>query len=236
MVLKIGNFLGPRIVDEDAYGNGNGLVTSGRLLGNFPTGIEVQGAVNAPLADDSSVFWWCAEEIAVDDDGGATGDEDRLIDLNTLSSGRLQLFAVRQASGDFVVRLKDDGTTLATGTTEYSYHPTFHTCRITMTGSQWGVEFGGSLEINVENSGVPTGIGAQPFLDRLQHHLKLSNHHETCFKMIELQNEYWPNAKRKFLTIDIEYLSCENRKYFSYLNGTKSFDGKNLYTPLKDKR
>ena len=47
--------------------------------------------------------------------------------------------------------------------------------------------------------------------------------------MIELQKEYWPDAKRAFEPIDIEYLSCECRKYYSYVNGTKLFEGKNLF-------
>jgi len=51
--------------------------------------------------------------------------------------------------------------------------------------------------------------------------------------MIQLQNEYWPEAKRKFQPIDIEYLSCENRKYYSYVNDTKKFEGKNLFIPLE---
>jgi hypothetical protein len=161
MTLRIGNFLGPRIVEETAYGDGVGIVLSGRLLGAFNTGLIVYGAIGSAPASDSSVFWWCAEEVGVDDDGGATGDEDRILDLNTLTSGRLQVFAVRQASGDYVVRLKDDGTTLATGTTEYAYEPTYHICRITMTGSQWVVEFGGTVECNVGHTGIPTGIGAE---------------------------------------------------------------------------
>lgn len=77
-------------------------------------------------------------------------------------------------------------------------------------------------------SAVPTGIGAQPYLDRLQEYLGLNNHQEVATKMISLQKEYWPNAKREFYPIDIEYQSCECRKYFSYLNGTKKFEGKNL--------
>ena len=82
-------------------------------------------------------------------------------------------------------------------------------------------------------SDVPTGIGAVPFLDLLQKYLGLKNHQETCKKMIQLQNEYWPEAKRKFQPIDIEYLSCENRKYYSYVNDTKKFEGKNLFIPLE---
>ena len=78
-------------------------------------------------------------------------------------------------------------------------------------------------------SDVPTGIGAFPYLDRLQKFLGLENHQETCQKMIELQKEYWPDAKRAFEPIDIEYLSCECRKYYSYVNGTKLFEGKNLF-------
>ena len=81
------------------------------------------------------------------------------------------------------------------------------------------------------NSHVPTGIGAVAYLNRLQKYLGLKNHQETCEKMIELQEEYWPEAKRKFQPIDIEYLSCECRKYYSYVNGTKSFEGKNVFNP-----
>ena len=76
---------------------------------------------------------------------------------------------------------------------------------------------------------VPTGIGAEPYLDRLQEFLNLSNHQEVALKMIDLQKEYWPEAKRDFYPIDIEYQSCECRKYFSYVNGTKKFEGKNLF-------
>jgi len=76
---------------------------------------------------------------------------------------------------------------------------------------------------------VPTGIGAEPYLDRLQEFLNLSNHQEVGLKMIDLQKQYWPEAKRDFYPIDIEYQSCECRKYFSYVNGTKKFEGKNLF-------
>lgn len=81
-------------------------------------------------------------------------------------------------------------------------------------------------------SHVPTGIGALPFLNRLQDYLGLSDHHETCDKMIELQKTHWPDAKRGFQPIDIEYLSCECRKYYSYVNGTKKFEGKNSFAPM----
>ena len=80
-------------------------------------------------------------------------------------------------------------------------------------------------------SHVPTGIGAVAYLDRLQAHLGLNDHQKTCQKMIELQKNYWPEAKRKFQPIDIEYLSCECRKYYSYVNGTKLFEGKNSFSP-----
>ncbi len=85
-------------------------------------------------------------------------------------------------------------------------------------------------------SHVPTGIGASPYLDRLQQHLGLVDHHETCTAMIELQATHWPEAKRRFEPIDIEYLSCECRKYFSYKNGTKQFEGKNRFRPGEDAR
>ena len=78
-------------------------------------------------------------------------------------------------------------------------------------------------------SHVPTGIGAVAFLDRLQRHLGLEDHAQTCERMIALQAEYWPEARRSFQPIDIEYLSCECRKYYSYVNGTKRFEGKNVF-------
>ena len=81
------------------------------------------------------------------------------------------------------------------------------------------------------NSPVPTGIGAVAYLDRLQEYLGLDSHQQTCARMIELQKEYWPDAKREFHPIDIEYLSCECRKYHSYVNKTKLFEGKNIFTP-----
>ncbi len=81
------------------------------------------------------------------------------------------------------------------------------------------------------SSHVPTGIGAVAYLDRLQKHFDLDNHQQTCDRMIKIQREYWPKAKRKFQPIDIEYLSCECRKYYSYVNGTKLFEGKNVFNP-----
>ena len=78
------------------------------------------------------------------------------------------------------------------------------------------------------SSEVPTGIGAQPYLDRLEDYLGLDSHQDVATKMMSLQKEYWPNAKREFYPIDIEYQSCECRKYFSYVNGTKTFEVKNL--------
>ena len=81
------------------------------------------------------------------------------------------------------------------------------------------------------HSPVPTGIGAAPFLDRLEKHLGCATHQAACDKMIELQATYWPTAKRPFTPIDIEYLSCECRKYYSYVNGSKKFEGKNLFKP-----
>ena len=80
-------------------------------------------------------------------------------------------------------------------------------------------------------SHVPTGIGAVAYLDRLQDYFGLENHQETCARMIKLQKKYWPEAKRDFQPIDIEYLSCECRKYYSYVNGTKLFEGKNVFLP-----
>lgn len=78
---------------------------------------------------------------------------------------------------------------------------------------------------------VPTGIGAVAFINRLQEHLGVSTHDEVLLRMIALQPEHWPEAKRAFQPIDIEYLCCECRKYYSYVNGTKLFEGKNVFTP-----
>ena len=83
-------------------------------------------------------------------------------------------------------------------------------------------------------SHVPTGIGAVAYLDRLQSYFGLDDHQKTCDRMIMLQREYWPEAKREFQPIDIEYLSCECRKYYSYVNGTKLFEGKNLFQPKQN--
>lgn len=80
-------------------------------------------------------------------------------------------------------------------------------------------------------SPVPIGIGAVAFAARLKQHLGLQSDDETFQRMIDLQPEYWPEAKRKFQPIDIEYLTCECRKYYSYVNGTKTFEGKNAFTP-----
>lgn len=88
-------------------------------------------------------------------------------------------------------------------------------------------------ELIKPDSLVPLGIGAVAFVDRLQKHLALSSHNEVFQRMIELQAEHWPEAKRAFQPIDIEYLCCECRKYYSYVNGTKTFEGKNVFTPGK---
>ena len=82
-------------------------------------------------------------------------------------------------------------------------------------------------------SHVPTGIGAVAYLNLLQIHFGLKDHRQTCDRMITLQKEYWPEAKRAFQPIDIEYLSCECRKYYSYVNGTKLFEGKNRFHPKR---
>ena len=86
-------------------------------------------------------------------------------------------------------------------------------------------------ELMSPESPVPTGIGAAPYLDLLQAHFGCETHQQAADRMIALQSDYWPDARRKFTPIDIEYLSCECRKYHSYINGTKKFEGKNLFTP-----
>jgi len=82
-------------------------------------------------------------------------------------------------------------------------------------------------------SPVPVGIGAVAFVKRLKDHLGLESDNDTFQQMMKLQAEHWPEAKRKFQPIDIEYLCCECRKYYSYVNGTKTFEGKNVFVPGK---
>ncbi len=81
------------------------------------------------------------------------------------------------------------------------------------------------------DSPVPTGIGSAPFMDLLQRHLGLPDHATTMRRMIELQAVHWPAARRPFTPIDVEYLCCECRKYYSYVNGTKRFEGRNVFAP-----
>ena len=78
---------------------------------------------------------------------------------------------------------------------------------------------------------VPVGIGAVAYINKLKPYLKLNDDEQLFSQMIKLQKKYWPEAKREFYPIDIEYLSCECRKYYSYVNGTKLFEGKNLFQP-----
>lgn len=80
------------------------------------------------------------------------------------------------------------------------------------------------------DSPVPTGIGSAPYVDLLQRHLGLPSHEATMQRMIELQAAHWSEARRKFTPIDVEYLCCECRKYYSYVNGTKRFEGRNAFT------
>ena len=84
-------------------------------------------------------------------------------------------------------------------------------------------------DVIAPGSPVPTGIGAAPFLDRLQAALGAEDHAEVCARIIALQPTHWPDARRELHPIDVEYLACECRKYFSYRNGTKSFEGKNVF-------
>jgi predicted ATPase len=80
-------------------------------------------------------------------------------------------------------------------------------------------------------SPVHSGIGAAPFMDVLQLHLGCASHDEVASRIIALQPTLWPEAKRGFHPIDVEYLACECRKYYSYVLGTKTFEGKNKFTP-----
>jgi hypothetical protein len=83
------------------------------------------------------------------------------------------------------------------------------------------------------DSPVPTGIGAAPFMDLLQRHLDRPDHEATARRMIDLQAVHWPGARRPLQPIDIEYICCECRKYYSYVNGTKRFEGRNLFVPVQ---
>ena len=74
-------------------------------------------------------------------------------------------------------------------------------------------------------------IGAVAYIEILKSYLKKDSDEKVFAHMIKLQKKYWPEAKRSFEPIDIEYLSCECRKYYSYVNGTKLFEGRNLFYP-----
>ena len=80
-------------------------------------------------------------------------------------------------------------------------------------------------------SNVPVGIGAVAYIDRLKSFLGKETDEEIFQHMVNVQKKYWAKAKRQFFPIDIEYLCCECRKYYSYVNGTKKFEGKNIFLP-----
>lgn len=94
------------------------------------------------------------------------------------------------------------------------------------------------------DSPVPVGIGAVPFLELLEKKLDLNIENKTLNQrgntvfrvLMRLQPVHWPEAKRALQPIDCEYLCCECRKYFSYVNGTKTFSGKNLFVPGQSAR
>ena len=64
-------------------------------------------------------------------------------------------------------------------------------------------------------SNVPVGIGAVAYIDRLKSFLGKETDEEIFQHMVNVQKKYWPKAKRQFFPIDIEYLCCECRKYYS---------------------
>ena len=99
------------------------------------------------------------------------------------------------------------------------------------------------------HSPVPVGIGAVPFLVLLEKQLGLDIDNKTLNldhldqrgnvvfqELMRLQPMHWPDAKRELQPIDCEYLCCECRKYYSYVNGTKKFSGKNIFVPGKSAR
>ena len=94
------------------------------------------------------------------------------------------------------------------------------------------------------DSPVPVGIGAVPFLELLERHLGFDAGNKTLDQrgnavfraLIRLQPVLWPEAKRVLQPIDCEYLCCECRKYYSYVNRTKQFSGKNIFVPGKSAR
>ena len=63
-------------------------------------------------------------------------------------------------------------------------------------------------------------------------HFNLDSHASLTLRT-HTQATHWPEAKRAFQPIDVEYLSCECRKYYSYVNGTKKYEGKNVFRPGK---
>ncbi len=88
-------------------------------------------------------------------------------------------------------------------------------------------------EIIKPDSIVPVGIGAIAYMNVLKSYLKLETDEQIFDHMIKIQKDYWAKAKRDFFPIDIEYLLCECRKYYSYVNGTKLFKGKNVFKPKR---
>ena len=44
--------------------------------------------------------------------------------------------------------------------------------------------------------GVPSGIGSAPYMDLLERHLACRDHDEVSKRIIALQPEVWPEARR----------------------------------------
>ena len=167
---------------------------------------------------------WCNVTAYPVEPARYEGEPISRLDTATLLFGRIRtrlLDCIRQAEGD-IVRATDAVNQLLSLQNDF---PIF----MAVTDLAWF-----QPELVHPHSPVPTGIGAVPFLDRLQRHVGLPTHAATCAAMIALQPTLWPEARRGLQPIDIEYLSCECRKYYSYVNGTKAFEGKNRFVPGVD--
>ena len=79
-------------------------------------------------------------------------------------------------------------------------------------------------------SDVPIGIGAVAFVRLLEAELGIDES-QVFRRMIDLQPTRWAESKRPLQPIDVEYLCCECRKYWSYVSGAKAFEGKNVFVP-----
>ena len=79
------------------------------------------------------------------------------------------------------------------------------------------------------NSNVPVGIGAVAYIDRLKSFLGKETDEEIFSAHDKRSKKILAKSKKTFFPIDIEYLCCECRKYYSYVRNEK-FEGKTFFS------